>query len=61
MLCPVVCLGIHLAMLELTMVTFRFLKECPTAELCASTTPGSMEIENFFLIAPKSHRCEIQT
>ncbi|KAF1350640.1 sterigmatocystin biosynthesis P450 monooxygenase [Delphinella strobiligena] len=55
-----VCLGIHLAMLELCMVTFKFLKQCPTAELCASTTPESMEIENFFLIVPKSHRCDIK-
>ena len=53
------CIGLHLAMLELTLGVFRFFKECPHAKLAASTTEESMEIENYFLIAPKSHRCEI--
>ena len=54
-----ICLGIHLALQELLLGTFVFFKTCPTARLAASTTDESMEIENYFLIAPKSHRCEI--
>ncbi|KIW68485.1 hypothetical protein PV04_04427 [Phialophora macrospora] len=55
-----VCIGLHLATSELQLGTFLFLKNCPTATLAESTTNESMEIENYFLIAPKSHRCELQ-
>jgi hypothetical protein len=30
-----------------------------TVRLAPSPTPESMEFENFFLIAPKAHRCDI--
>lgn len=56
----VACIGIHLAMLELLLGTFLFFKQCPTAVLSPTTTNESMEFENYFLIAPKSHRCEVQ-
>ncbi|KAJ9665637.1 hypothetical protein H2201_004329 [Coniosporium apollinis] len=54
------CIGIHLAMLELLLGTFLLFKQCPAAVLSPTTTDESMEFENYFLIAPKSHRCEIQ-
>lgn len=50
---------LHLVMLELTLGAFKFFKQCPSAALSKTTTEESMEIENYFLIAPKSHRCEV--
>ncbi|KAF3398836.1 putative sterigmatocystin biosynthesis P450 monooxygenase, partial [Talaromyces pinophilus] len=55
-----VCIGMHLAMNELMLGTFVFFKTCPSITLAESTTDASMEIENYFLIAPKSHRCEVK-
>ncbi|TKA71971.1 hypothetical protein B0A49_05334 [Cryomyces minteri] len=55
------CLGIHLAMLELLLGAFTFLKQIPDATLSPTTTDESMEFENYFLIAPKSHCCQIQS
>lgn len=54
-----VCLGIHLARTELRLGAAEFFRQCKGARLAESTTPESMEMENFFLIAPKSHRCDI--
>jgi len=53
------CIGIHLARMELRYATAFFFRECRGIRLAPSTTPESMEFENFFLIAPKAHRCEI--
>ena len=53
------CLGIHLARMELRLGAAEFFLRCPNAKLAPGTTPESMEMENHFLIAPKSHRCEI--
>lgn len=44
---------------ELRLGAAVFFRECPGARLAPSTTPESMEPENFFLIAPSSHKCEI--
>ena len=46
-------------MMELQLTIYMFMKECKGARLAATTTDESMEIENYFLITPKSHRCEI--
>lgn len=54
-----VCIGIHLARTELRLAAAGFFRHCKGARLAPSTTASSMEMENFFLIAPKSHRCEI--
>ncbi|KAF8859444.1 cytochrome P450 monooxygenase [Acephala macrosclerotiorum] len=54
-----ICLGIHLARTELRLATALFFRECVGARLAGSTTDESMEMENFFLIQPKAHRCEI--
>ncbi|KAJ4296242.1 hypothetical protein N0V90_006287 [Kalmusia sp. IMI 367209] len=53
------CVGIHLARMELRYATAFFFRECKGIRLGKRTTPESMEFENFFLIAPKTHRCEI--
>lgn len=53
------CLGQHIAYSELRLATAEFFRRCPAARLAPSTTPESMQMENFFLIAPKAHRCEI--
>ncbi|KAH7077018.1 cytochrome P450 [Paraphoma chrysanthemicola] len=53
------CIGVHLARMELRYAVTFFFRECKGIRLAPSTTPASMEFENFFLIAPKAHRCEI--
>lgn len=53
------CIGIHLARMELRYAVAFFFRECRGITLAPRTTPESMEFENFFLIAPKAHRCEI--
>ncbi|KAL4899588.1 hypothetical protein BDW74DRAFT_188978 [Aspergillus multicolor] len=54
-----VCLGIHLAYMELRLAAAEFFRECRGVKLAPGTTPGTMEPENYFLIAPAGHRCEI--
>lgn len=54
-----ICLGLHLAQMELRLATSEFFRDFKNARLAARTTEQSMEMENFFLIAPKSHRCEV--
>ena len=49
-----------MAMLELVLGVFAFLKRCPDASIAPSTTDESMDFENYFLVAPKSHRCAIE-
>ncbi|ORY14583.1 cytochrome P450 monooxygenase-like protein [Clohesyomyces aquaticus] len=53
------CVGIHLARMELRYAVAFFFRECKRMRLCESVTEESMEFENFFLIAPKGHRCEV--
>lgn len=53
------CIGIHLARMELRYAVAFFFRECKGIQLGKNTTPESMEFENFFLIAPKAHRCEL--
>ncbi|KAF2118511.1 cytochrome P450 [Lophiotrema nucula] len=53
------CVGIHLARMELRYAVAFFFRECKGIKLGEKTTPESMEFENFFLIAPKAHRCEV--
>jgi cytochrome P450 len=53
------CIGIHLARMELRYAVAFMFREMKSVKLAPSTTPESMEFENFFLIAPKAHKCEI--
>jgi cytochrome P450 len=50
---------VHLAKMELRYATAFFFRECKGIKLGARTTPETMEFENFFLVTPKSHRCEV--
>ncbi|KAJ9608505.1 hypothetical protein H2200_007493 [Cladophialophora chaetospira] len=56
-----VCLGIHLANMELRHGITEFVRECRHLELSKLTTPESMEMENYFLIAPKGHRLMVES
>ena len=53
------CLGVHLARMEMRLATAEFFRFCKGARLAASVTEESMRMENFFLIAPTSHKCEV--
>ncbi|KAF2171494.1 hypothetical protein M409DRAFT_63740 [Zasmidium cellare ATCC 36951] len=54
------CLGIHLAEMELRHGLAEFFRECRDVELSGWTTPESMEMDNYFLIIPKSKRCLVR-
>ena len=54
-----ICLGIHLAHMELRLASAEFFRQCKGARLAAETTEASMEMENFFLITPRSHKCDV--
>lgn len=56
-----ICLGIHLAYMELRHGITEFVRECRHIELSKLTTPESMEMENFFLIAPISHSLMVES
>ncbi|KAL4862463.1 hypothetical protein BDV12DRAFT_203048 [Aspergillus spectabilis] len=53
------CLGIHLAYMELRLAVAEFFRECPGVKLAGTVTSESMEFENYFLIAPRGHACEV--
>ncbi|KAK3647091.1 hypothetical protein LTR56_008259 [Elasticomyces elasticus] len=55
-----VCLGIHLAEMELRHGLTEFIRKCGHIALSDLTTSESMEMENFFLISPKSKRCFVR-
>ncbi|KAF2169453.1 hypothetical protein M409DRAFT_65111 [Zasmidium cellare ATCC 36951] len=54
-----ICIGMHLADMELRMATAAFFREFRGAKLAASTTPESMEVDNTFLIEPHGHACRV--
>lgn len=55
-----VCLGLHLARLELRMTIAHFYRAFPTGvRLADGMTDGDMEMENYFLIQPKARRCMV--
>ncbi|OCL06375.1 cytochrome P450 [Glonium stellatum] len=54
-----ICLGIHLARMELRLAAALFFKEFTGANIAPSMSPSDMEMENYFLVAPKNHKCEI--
>jgi cytochrome P450 len=53
------CLGINLAWMELRIAAALLFRECKGLRLAPETTPASMEFENFFLITPISHKCNV--
>ena len=53
------CLGIHLAYMELRLATALFFRQCRGAKLSACMQDEMMEMDNHFLIAPKGHCCYV--
>ena len=54
-----VCVGVHLAYMELRLSTAEFFRQCKGSKLASETTDASMEMENFFLVTPRGHKCEV--
>lgn len=54
-----VCLGIHMAYMELRLASAEFFRQCKGARLAPETTDESMEMENYFLVTPRSQKCEV--
>lgn len=54
-----ICLGLHLAYMELRLGTALFFRECKGARPSAKTTDDVMAMAETFLIAPKGHFCKI--
>ncbi|KAF5552807.1 cytochrome p450 3a17 [Fusarium napiforme] len=52
-----ICIGLHLAWMELRLGAALFFRECRGATLSPEMTDEMMEMENRFLIAPKGHKC----
>ncbi|PYH44031.1 cytochrome P450 [Aspergillus saccharolyticus JOP 1030-1] len=57
-----VCLGIHLARIELRLATAMFFRRFPQARVSSrdGMSEADMVMETFFLMAPKGHRCLIE-
>jgi len=49
----------HLAYMELRLASAEFFRQCKGAKLAAETTDASMELENYFLVTPRGHKCEV--
>ncbi|KAJ5468765.1 hypothetical protein N7475_006517, partial [Penicillium sp. IBT 31633x] len=58
-----ICLGMHLARMELRLATALFFRALPDARISTQEgmTAKDMEMEAFFLMAPRGHRCLIET
>ncbi|EKG12681.1 Cytochrome P450 [Macrophomina phaseolina MS6] len=54
-----ICLGLHIAEIELRYGAAMFFWRYPKARLAPGTTAESMAPENFFIIAPKAHECRV--
>lgn len=54
-----VCLGIHLAYMELRLAAALFFRQCRGAKLGDCMQDDMMEMDNRFLIAPKGHCCYV--
>lgn len=55
-----ICLGIHLAWMELRLATAQFFRECAGVRLAPSATWENMRPVNYFLISPRGHQCEVE-
>ncbi|CAJ2511266.1 Uu.00g068910.m01.CDS01 [Anthostomella pinea] len=53
------CLGVHLAYMELRLSAAEFFRVCRGARLAPSATAACMEMENYFIISPAGHKCEV--
>ncbi|RGP68826.1 hypothetical protein FSPOR_5032 [Fusarium sporotrichioides] len=55
-----VCIGMHLAYMELRLGAALFFRECRGVKLGVEMTDEMMAMENHFLIAPKAHKCMVK-
>ncbi|KAI1047008.1 hypothetical protein LB505_013600 [Fusarium chuoi] len=55
-----ICIGLHLAWMELRLGAALFFRECRGATLSPEMTDEMMEMENRFLISPKGHKCIVK-
>ncbi|KAK1956042.1 cytochrome P450 [Colletotrichum sublineola] len=53
------CLGVHLARMELRLATAIFFRNCRGVRLADNMTDNMMEMQNFFLISPVGHHCDV--
>lgn len=58
----IVCIGIHLARIELRLATALFFRRFPQARISHSEGMSSddMIMKAFFLMAPQGHRCLVE-
>ncbi|KAE9578600.1 putative sterigmatocystin biosynthesis P450 monooxygenase [Colletotrichum fructicola] len=54
-----VCIGLHLARMELRLATAVFFRNCRGVRLADNMTDDMMEMQNFFLISPVGHHCDV--
>ena len=54
-----ICLGIHLARMELRLSTALFFRNCRGAQLGSNMADEVMDMEEHFLISPRGHHCNI--
>jgi len=53
------CIGVHLARMVIRLVVAEFFRNVRDVRPAPGTTKESMELENYFLVQPRSHKCEI--
>lgn len=53
------CLGIHLALMELRLAAAMFFRQSYDISISPETTDDTMEMIQYFLIAPINHCCHI--
>lgn len=53
------CLGINLAWMELRYATAFLFRECRGMRIAPSMSADCMDLENYFVIVPKGHTCEV--
>ncbi|KAJ5671123.1 hypothetical protein N7507_000250 [Penicillium longicatenatum] len=58
-----ICIGVHLARIELRLATALFFRRFPQAKISSSEGMSSddMVMKAFFLMAPQGHRCLVET
>ncbi|TDZ17285.1 putative sterigmatocystin biosynthesis P450 monooxygenase STCB [Colletotrichum orbiculare MAFF 240422] len=54
-----ICLGIELARMELRLAAAVLFRRCRGLRSAPDMTDDVMEMENFFMIAPRGHRCDV--
>ncbi|TGO81688.1 hypothetical protein BPOR_1052g00020 [Botrytis porri] len=51
------CIGMHLAKMEIYLILVLIFKECKGLRIASTQDDAGMEIENFFVIGSKGHKC----